>query len=196
MIDFGKTIPLQDGVSVTHNKKWERGNHEDGYLMGLENLTSVLESILGDCERATPNTEHTNERTTTNTEHANERTATNTEHTNERTTTNVEHANVEHIDIDTSCEMTNKGQVDNSTHCGVTNQQCEDSLGTLNVAVSCDNDSNLPVSDSTLSLTGGYNELNGNESTKDSTYTKCRSHDDSSSTATSTTSTTTTSHST
>lgn len=48
MIDFGKTVPLEEGVIVTHDKPWCRGNHEDGYLTGLDNLTHILEEALRD----------------------------------------------------------------------------------------------------------------------------------------------------
>lgn len=50
MIDFGKTVPLPEGFQIKHNVPWARGNHEDGYLTGLDNLTSLLEELLNDCE--------------------------------------------------------------------------------------------------------------------------------------------------
>jgi len=49
MIDFGKTTPLKEGISITHNIPWQRGNHEDGYLIGLENLITLLQTILEEC---------------------------------------------------------------------------------------------------------------------------------------------------
>lgn len=41
MIDFGKTIPREHPL---HSDKWDVAslNHADGYLLGLDNLVSVL----------------------------------------------------------------------------------------------------------------------------------------------------------
>ncbi len=41
MIDFAKTLHLEEGLEVTHNLPWQVGNHEDGYLIGLSNLIKV-----------------------------------------------------------------------------------------------------------------------------------------------------------
>jgi 1D-myo-inositol-triphosphate 3-kinase len=47
MIDFAKTIPLPEGIStLSHDKPWTPGNHEDGYLIGLSNLITIFEEIL------------------------------------------------------------------------------------------------------------------------------------------------------
>lgn len=45
MIDFAKT--LQVSTPLTHSQPWVLGNHEDGYLIGLENLIAAFE----DCTR-------------------------------------------------------------------------------------------------------------------------------------------------
>ncbi|XP_033101002.1 inositol-trisphosphate 3-kinase B-like isoform X2 [Anneissia japonica] len=49
IIDFGKTIPLPDSLTNDHRTPWVEGNHEDGYLFGVDNLiniwTSVCESL-------------------------------------------------------------------------------------------------------------------------------------------------------
>jgi 1D-myo-inositol-triphosphate 3-kinase len=45
LIDFAKTHSLPDDTRVTHRNKWELGNHEDGYLAGIENLIRIFESI-------------------------------------------------------------------------------------------------------------------------------------------------------
>lgn len=57
LIDFGKTQPLPDTIRITHRKKWELGNHEDGFLIGVDNLIRIFESItfapqLFDCNWA------------------------------------------------------------------------------------------------------------------------------------------------
>jgi 1D-myo-inositol-triphosphate 3-kinase len=41
MIDFAKTLPLPDSVTVTHRKPWQQGNHEEGWLTGMDNLIKV-----------------------------------------------------------------------------------------------------------------------------------------------------------
>ena len=36
LIDFGKTVPVPEGTTIDHKSPWEVGNHEDGYLIGVE----------------------------------------------------------------------------------------------------------------------------------------------------------------
>jgi 1D-myo-inositol-triphosphate 3-kinase len=45
LIDFGKTIPLAPGISINHRSPWVEGNHEDGYLWGLDNLIRLWSEI-------------------------------------------------------------------------------------------------------------------------------------------------------
>ncbi|KAG7177568.1 Inositol-trisphosphate 3-kinase B-like [Homarus americanus] len=42
MIDFAKTIPLPENVHITHRNPWSEGTHEDGYLLGLDNLIDLF----------------------------------------------------------------------------------------------------------------------------------------------------------
>lgn len=46
LIDFAKTILLPTEVAIDHNSKWKVGNHEDGYLIGINNLISLFKTLL------------------------------------------------------------------------------------------------------------------------------------------------------
>ncbi|XP_035647470.1 uncharacterized protein LOC118397105 [Oncorhynchus keta] len=46
MIDFGKTVPLPALLTLDHRTPWMEGNHEDGYLWGLDNLIDILSTML------------------------------------------------------------------------------------------------------------------------------------------------------
>ena len=46
LIDFGKTVPLPEGLSIDHKSPWEVGNHEDGYLIGIENLIQLFRDLV------------------------------------------------------------------------------------------------------------------------------------------------------
>ncbi|KAL2763197.1 inositol-trisphosphate 3-kinase C [Daubentonia madagascariensis] len=45
MIDFGKTVALADHQTLTHRLPWVEGNHEDGYLWGLDNMIRLLQGL-------------------------------------------------------------------------------------------------------------------------------------------------------
>lgn len=42
MIDFAKTVSLPLDSKITHMNEWIVGNHEDGYLIGMCNVTRDL----------------------------------------------------------------------------------------------------------------------------------------------------------
>lgn len=46
MIDFAKTLPLPGRISkIQHDVDWQVGNHEDGYLIGVNNLINIFQDI-------------------------------------------------------------------------------------------------------------------------------------------------------
>ncbi|XP_065202056.1 inositol-trisphosphate 3-kinase B isoform X2 [Planococcus citri] len=45
LIDFAKTIILPSDVKINHASEWIVGNHEDGYLIGLNNLIDVFSEM-------------------------------------------------------------------------------------------------------------------------------------------------------
>ncbi|KAE9549494.1 hypothetical protein FO519_007290 [Halicephalobus sp. NKZ332] len=42
MIDFAKSNELEGDMTLNHRTSWEIGNHEDGYLIGLDNLIQIF----------------------------------------------------------------------------------------------------------------------------------------------------------
>ena len=45
LIDFAKTRRVEDGTELNHREKWQEGNHEDGYLFGIDNMISIWSDI-------------------------------------------------------------------------------------------------------------------------------------------------------
>lgn len=45
LIDFAKTVVLPSHIKIDHNSVWSVGNHEDGYLIGINNLISIFEEL-------------------------------------------------------------------------------------------------------------------------------------------------------
>lgn len=45
VIDFSKTIPVEDGTVLNHRSPWQIGNHEDGFLHGLDNIIQFLKEL-------------------------------------------------------------------------------------------------------------------------------------------------------
>ena len=45
LIDFGKTVPAPNGITIDHKSPWEVGNHEDGYLIGVQNLINIFSDL-------------------------------------------------------------------------------------------------------------------------------------------------------
>lgn len=46
MIDFGKTTLAPAHISLRHDVAWELGTHEDGYLLGLQNLIDTIKGTI------------------------------------------------------------------------------------------------------------------------------------------------------
>nr|CAH0098023.1 unnamed protein product [Daphnia galeata] len=52
VIDFAKTLSLPDGLTVTHRQPWQQGNHEEGWLTGIDNLIRDIEALYCDASNA------------------------------------------------------------------------------------------------------------------------------------------------
>eukprot|EP00928_Gymnodinium_smaydae_P021243 TRINITY_DN18271_c0_g1_i1.p1 TRINITY_DN18271_c0_g1~~TRINITY_DN18271_c0_g1_i1.p1 ORF type:complete len:354 (-),score=90.62 TRINITY_DN18271_c0_g1_i1:217-1278(-) len=48
MIDFNKVGLLPDDIQIDHRSQWQEGNHEDGYLIGLESLQAAWGKLQAD----------------------------------------------------------------------------------------------------------------------------------------------------
>ncbi|XP_055908777.1 inositol-trisphosphate 3-kinase A isoform X1 [Eupeodes corollae] len=53
LIDFAKTVNLPPNHVIDHNTTWKVGNHEDGYLIGINNLIDLFSDI--ETNATTPN---------------------------------------------------------------------------------------------------------------------------------------------
>lgn len=46
LIDFAKTVKLPPEIEINHSSQWNVGNHEDGYLIGINNLITIFMTML------------------------------------------------------------------------------------------------------------------------------------------------------
>lgn len=45
LIDFAKTLILPSDMTISHSDSWVVGNHEDGYMIGVNNLISIFSEL-------------------------------------------------------------------------------------------------------------------------------------------------------
>lgn len=45
IIDLTRVTELLNGKVINHRDEWTPGNHEDGYLLGLDNLIKTFEEV-------------------------------------------------------------------------------------------------------------------------------------------------------
>lgn len=45
LIDFAKTVLLPENHFIDHSSTWKVGNHEDGYLIGINNLIDIFAEL-------------------------------------------------------------------------------------------------------------------------------------------------------
>lgn len=46
LIDFAKTLILPPELAIDHSSEWVVGNHEDGYMIGVNNLIEIFGEML------------------------------------------------------------------------------------------------------------------------------------------------------
>ncbi|CAG9097027.1 hypothetical protein JYU34_007459 [Plutella xylostella] len=51
LIDFAKTREVPAGARVDHRARWTQGNHEEGFLFGLDRLIAMMEAVETDVSR-------------------------------------------------------------------------------------------------------------------------------------------------
>lgn len=45
LIDFAKTYEVPNGQKLTHRNPWQQGNHEEGFLLGIDNLITTIKEV-------------------------------------------------------------------------------------------------------------------------------------------------------
>lgn len=48
LIDFAKTVPVPQHISVDHRSPWKQGNHEDGLFLGVDNMIRCWELVTNE----------------------------------------------------------------------------------------------------------------------------------------------------
>ncbi|KAF5272202.1 hypothetical protein FQA39_LY01284 [Lamprigera yunnana] len=46
LIDFAKTNLVPEGLTLDHRSPWEQGNHEEGFLFGVDQLIAMIENTV------------------------------------------------------------------------------------------------------------------------------------------------------
>merc|ERR1712176_1001050 len=46
VIDFAKSFPVPEGITLDHRSQWTLGNHEDGFLHGLEEIICCWQDVI------------------------------------------------------------------------------------------------------------------------------------------------------